>query len=60
MWVTFFADLAAQSMNGMNLELDALAAMIANTQAPTKAELPLLSLCRYGGQRTSQGIVAPR
>jgi predicted P-loop ATPase len=55
MWVTFFADLAAQSMNGMNLELDALAAMIANTQAPTKAELPLLSLCRYGGQRTNRG-----
>jgi hypothetical protein len=51
--VTFFADYAAAEKRQRVVALDELAALIRDTAAPSKAELPWLKLARFGNARTA-------
>src|SRR5262245_20810178 len=54
-WVTTFDDVYANQLRGEELDIDTLADRIRKEGAPTKGELPLLKLARFGGQRTPAG-----
>jgi hypothetical protein len=53
--VTFFTDHAAAEKRQDVVSVDALAALIRDTSAPTKDDLPWLKLARFGNARTPHG-----
>jgi hypothetical protein len=56
-WMTTFADVYANSLQGEDFSLDELADLIRNTAAPAKEALPLLKLARFGVLRTAAGAL---
>jgi hypothetical protein len=54
-WVTFFDDIYAKTLRGEDMTLKELAELVSGTTAPTKAQLPLLKLARFGFTRSAAG-----
>jgi hypothetical protein len=52
---TFFTNHAANSKREVVLSLDKFAALVRQTQAPTKKELPWVKFARFGDLRTNRG-----
>jgi hypothetical protein len=51
-WITLFDDFYAADCVGKEVDLEELAELIRNTEAPDKQHLPLLKLARFGSVRT--------
>ena len=51
-WVTIFDDVFAKFCRGEDMTVDELAALIKNTRAPKKSDLPLLKFAHFGPLRT--------
>jgi hypothetical protein len=55
--VTFFDDVYARSLRDEEMTLRALHELIFDTCAPTKEQLPLLKLARFGAKRSKDGCL---